>query len=66
MASLDSLPPHLIVKVFKMAMGNVTSRVTVGDGTLMSPVCKLPVTRQHNFLVDVIAKGPSTTHMMSA
>ena len=56
MASLDSLPPDVVVKVIKIAMGNVTSRITVGEGTLMSPVCTLPVTRQHNFLVEVIAK----------
>ena len=56
MASFESLPPDLILKVIRMAMGDVTSSVTVGDGTLMSPICKLPVTRQHNFLVDVIAK----------
>ena len=56
MASLDSLPLCLAVKVIKMAMGNVSSCVTIGDGTLMSPVCKLKVTKQHNFLVDVIAR----------
>ena len=59
MVSLDSLPPNVILKIIKMAMNNVTSSVTIGDGTLMSPMCKLSVTKQHNFLVDVIAKvGP--------
>ena len=59
MASMDSLPPNVIMKIIRMAMNNVTSNVTIGDGTILSPMCKLPVTKQHNFLVDVIAKvGP--------
>ena len=59
MASMDTLPPNVIMKIIRMAMNNVTSNVTIGDGTIISPMCKLPVTKQHNFLVDVIAKvGP--------